>query len=431
MAKRVYGVDEATLNLPGAHDRDKPRGALHAIYPGLWWRTTVEGPVVWERNPPRDKRTGRRPPPERLEGARTWQEAVDLYLERKTKPAEAVLLRGDVKVTDVSTAWLATYELKVERKRAKRKSLKTYGDHVRLHIDPWFGKTLIKDVDEDTLHAFFAHLTTEKGLAEQTQCGIMGVLGHLVRHARTKRWISGNPFDLCNADLLPQQQPGKPGRVLREHEVERLLANISLLHHDAVEVLAYTGMRINELTGLKWRDVSLADPTARAYLRVVSQLDRVDGEYVQAELGPKGRATATTNHSVRKIVLFDRARDALLRQLKREIDKGFGNDDDWVFTTSPYHGGTASGLPVLASNLRRSVYLAAKRAGLEHVKPHDLRHSAASTLAAAGVPVNQAAAFLGHTPKTYYQTYVKPFEDERELLDTAERVEAFGWGQAA
>jgi integrase len=48
------------------------------------------------------------------------------------------------------------------------------------------------------------------------------------------------------------------------------------------------------------------------------------------------------------------------------------------------------------ANLRRSLRQVTDRAGLGRRHPHELRHSAASLLSAAGVPLEEVADVLGH-----------------------------------
>ena len=58
---------------------------------------------------------------------------------------------------------------------------------------------------------------------------------------------------------------------------------------------------------------------------------------------------------------------------------------------------TLSGEPVDPRNLQRSVQIASKRAGLSKVSPHTLRHSAATTMLEAGIPIHVVSRQLGHS----------------------------------
>lgn len=66
-----------------------------------------------------------------------------------------------------------------------------------------------------------------------------------------------------------------------------------------------------------------------------------------------------------------------------------------------------TGDPLLCynNNLNRDFKRACCLAGLGHVRPHDLRHTFASGLAMAGVPLNTIRELLGHATMTMTLRY--------------------------
>jgi integrase len=65
-----------------------------------------------------------------------------------------------------------------------------------------------------------------------------------------------------------------------------------------------------------------------------------------------------------------------------------------------------AGKPV--KSVKRGLGVAAKRAGLGHVSPHDLRRSAAIHMAEDGVSISEIAQFLGHSnERICYQAYAR------------------------
>src|SRR5690606_26795374 len=55
-------------------------------------------------------------------------------------------------------------------------------------------------------------------------------------------------------------------------------------------------------------------------------------------------------------------------------------------------------------DIKKGFAAAVKRANLEDVTPHDLRHSAAVWMAEQGIPMDEIAQFLGHTdPRITYR----------------------------
>ena len=55
------------------------------------------------------------------------------------------------------------------------------------------------------------------------------------------------------------------------------------------------------------------------------------------------------------------------------------------------------GSPFRIGQLHEKLWGACRRAGLREIRWHDLRHSFASQLAAAGVPLRQVQEWLGHS----------------------------------
>ena len=75
--------------------------------------------------------------------------------------------------------------------------------------------------------------------------------------------------------------------------------------------------------------------------------------------------------------------------------------------TQPLVFNTTVGTPLDPSKIRRAFKALAKRAGLgDDWHPHELRHSNASLLSAAGVPIEQISDLLGHSEsRTTERTY--------------------------
>jgi len=111
--------------------------------------------------------------------------------------------------------------------------------------------------------------------------------------------------------------------------------------------------------------------------------------------------------------------DALRRhrtlQIAERVKVGalWSNPDDLVFTTTV-------GGPIDPNNLRRTFAGITESVGLGHWHPHELRHSAASIMSAAGVPLERIADVLGHdgTRMTaqIYRHAVAPTIDDAAIM---------------
>jgi integrase len=109
-------------------------------------------------------------------------------------------------------------------------------------------------------------------------------------------------------------------------------------------------------------------------------------------------ANPKTKRGRRKIVLTPFATAALHEHHKRQLEERMRVADMWqeagyVFTTPL---GAPLGAPLYASGARKAYYRLIKQAGLQRIRPHDLRHSAATLLLLRGVPVKVVSEMLGH-----------------------------------
>jgi integrase len=146
----------------------------------------------------------------------------------------------------------------------------------------------------------------------------------------------------------------------------------------ALYVLALTtGMRQGELLALAWDDIGEGTVTVRATLA------RIDGEWLRLE--PK------TERGRRTVVLTSEASTALAEHRRRMAGE---RTPAWR-----YHGlvfTTARGEPIHGPNLIKPLRAYLASLGLPPITWHDLRHSAASVMLAAGVPLRVIADILGH-----------------------------------
>ena len=69
-----------------------------------------------------------------------------------------------------------------------------------------------------------------------------------------------------------------------------------------------------------------------------------------------------------------------------------------------------------ADRFRTALTRACKNAGVPGMSPHDLRHRRATLWHLPGVPVAEAAAWLGHSPNEHLRTYAHAsLVDRREI----------------
>lgn len=210
-------------------------------------------------------------------------------------------------------------------------------------------------------------------LTEVSPAYARGCLVALIACLAAARRLGVLHTDPC-AGVIPPRAPKAERAWLRQPEVDHLLAVAAAAQPDLVLLwtLAVTaGLRRGELAGLRWQDVDLRE----GVIAVRQQRVEASGQARFSELKAKG--------SRRSVPLIPRALAALTAQHART---GGG---DLVFARAD-----GTGWPVHLLDVRWRTLKAL--AGYPAVRLHDLRHTAASLMLAAGVPLVVVSRVLGH-----------------------------------
>jgi integrase len=250
---------------------------------------------------------------------------------------------------------------------------------VNNHIKPVLGGVKLKRLNSVHLQSFYRNRVDAR-LSGSTVHKMHDILRRGL--AQAVKWHLV-PRNAAEAATPPRPDP-KEMQALSVDEARRLLESAGEDRLEALYVLAiHTGMRQGELLALSWQDVDLENAVAS----VRRTLTRSGGKVVFGK--PK------TKKSRRSIRLTPQAVEALRVHLKRQLQdiEILGDryqDQGLVFTTN-------TGAPINPSNLRqRSFASLLKRAGLPHMRFHDLRHTCATLLLSRGVHPKLVQELLDH-----------------------------------
>jgi integrase len=255
-----------------------------------------------------------------------------------------------------------------------------YERMIRLHINPEVGTIRIARLTPQALSRLYRTLL-DRGLAPKTVRLVHALLHRALRQAVRWRIVAVNV-----ADAVDAPRAGRPEfRTLSPEEADRLMEAARPDRFHGLFVLAIaSGMREAELLGLRWSDLDFEHSS----LSVRQQAMRVKGRWLFTE--PK------TSKGRRVISLPPFAVEALRQHRVRHAEERLGmgkawEDHDLVF---PNHAGR----PVEKQNLlRRHFWPLLERAGLPHIRFHDLRHTAATLLLSEGVHPKVVQERLGHS----------------------------------
>jgi len=289
------------------------------------------------------------------------------HIERTLRPPPPKVT-GRVTFKAFAERWATIYPARARNRATTRREKEI---HLRLHLVPALGRCRLEDIRGEVLDTFVAQLESRRRRAEGADArplsekSVRNVLATLRRIlASAVEW-----GELASVPAMPKVKvPDPPWDWYRRDESERLFAAARSDEERALLMFAVkTGARAGEQLALEWTDLDFA-----AHL-VVFRRSRPC--HIQ-ETGP------TKSGHERRVPLSPQ-----LEQLLRKVRHLRG---PLVFCRS-------SGLPLSVYQLHEHIWWCARKAGLRELTWHELRHSFASQLVSAGVPLRQVQEWLGHS----------------------------------
>jgi integrase len=242
-----------------------------------------------------------------------------------------------------------------------------------LHAKDRIAGISLEKFDNDSVRDLFSHLSSKKvaqATIQKVGVAMRRALNVAIKEGRYRR---ANPFAMVG---IPRHT-AKEKSVMTPAQARAFVAAAHGNRYEAAWILMLTaGTRLGETFGLEWKDVDLK----RRTVTVRQALVEVRGYTQITEPKTKG--------SRRTIDIGSTAIDALRRRKKDAAKEEHGSS--FVFVTP---GGTHP----RRSNLRRdNLNPIAKKAKVEGVTPHGLRHTSATMSLIAGTSPKTVAARLGH-----------------------------------
>lgn len=331
---------------------------------------------------------------------RDWHDGFATRKEAERALAEIVKRKQDGDYRSPDRITLADYLndrwLPLKKSQLSRSTFDSYRNNVRLHVAPRIGSIQLRQLQPEDLDTLYAELLVDGklngaggGLAPKTVRNIHGMIRKALADAHRKGTVLRNVADLADP---PKVRNGGA----RDHQVwsaDELRGFLGVIEDSVwfapIYLKANTGMRRGELLGLTWRNLDLDE----ARLVVDQQLLSVDYE---AEIGAPKTSTS------RRTIDLDPRTVAVLRtwrrvQLEQQMSSGTRNDDDFVFTHP-------DGGPVHPDRFSKVWDQLVAEHGIRRIRLHDLRHTHASILLKANVPVKVVSERLGHSSPAFTMT---------------------------
>jgi integrase len=332
--------------------------------------------------------------------------------------------------------YLTNRWLPIQKSRVRPSTFDVYRRNVDLHVLPALGRRRLDKLTVDDVDLFYAALLTEgrrkgrgrraggsrgtpsgtkSGLSPKTVRNIHVMLNKALGDAQRKGFVVRNVVALADAPTLKNRQEGS----IKAWDADQLRMFLDAVGghrlHPAFHLAAYTGMRRGEVLGLRWCDVDLDAGRVSVRQALVS----VAYEVVVSDV-----KTATG----RRTIDLDPITVDVLRgwRAARIEEKGGAEpqseelvfvkpDGSWIHPHS------------FSQVLDRKV----AKLAVPTISLHDLRHTHATLLLKAGVPVKVVSERLGHANVAFtmsvYQHVLPGMQAEAaatfaKLLRTGNRV---------
>lgn len=285
--------------------------------------------------------------------------------------------------------WFHTWLFEFRIHDLKPSSFERYESIYRNYIEGSpIGKMKLKDLRPANIQSYYNTLL-ENNMSVSTLHTINKFLKTCLNEAVKQNYI---PRNYCNSVKLPKETKTESYEVFTLEEQEKFLKAIQGHKYElAFKLNLGTGLRLGELLALKWTDIDFINNT----LNVNKSIKRVtfinkEGkrENKIIEQTPK---TETSNRTVpipeniiKELKLY------MKKQSKSKKDNEFYNDNDYIFCDK-------LGNPLDPKLLPRNFKSVLKKADIRQIKYHSLRHTYATRLFEAGVPIKTVQALLGHS----------------------------------
>ena len=291
----------------------------------------------------------------------------------------------------LTSRWLPT-----QRSQLRPSTFDSYERNLKLHVIPTIGRVPLQKLTPEDLDSLYARLLEsgrrdgKGGLSVKTVRYVHLILHKALKDALRKGSVLRNVADAADPPKLSSAKRPEI-RVWEAHELRHFLSLIEP-HRlgTAFHVSSHTGMRRGELLGLRWMDIDFEASRLSVRQAVISVAYDLQLSEVKTSNG-------------RRTIDLDRRTIAVLeawRKRRDEEHRMLGTPrrrDELVFCH-------ADAMPTHPDVFSQIFDRTVARSGLPIITLHDLRHTHATLLLRAGVPIKVVSERLGHASPSFTMT---------------------------
>lgn len=333
-----------------------------------------------------------------------------------------IKISKNITVRDLYKKW------KVLKQGLKDNTFKNYQYLYEYFVDDNLGNVLIKNLKKSDIRSFYNYLAEERNVKVNTIDNIHTVLHQVLDLAVDDDYILKNPSDNALKELKQSRTNGKKSRkalTLAEQNLfeDFLRTNNKYKGWDPIFItMLWTGLRVGEVTGLRWDDIDFNNNTISVNHTLVYYQTRTERGCDFTVNTPKtkaGERTVPLLPKVKEALKMEKQRQTELEISCRVVINGFTN---FIFLNrfgDLYHQGTLNkalkriirdcNFSVLDGKINSEVTL-------PNFSNHSLRHTFTTRMVEAGTNLKAMQDILGHSDiSTTMNIYAEASKDLKEI----------------
>ncbi|MBL1229754.1 site-specific integrase [Enterococcus sp. BWB1-3] len=290
-----------------------------------------------------------------------------------------------------TSEWFTYWLHKVVKNRVKPSTWSSYESKIRNHIIPFLGRKKLNQLERTDVMALIEFLLSQ-GYSINMVKTILTILKNSLNYAAVNGHLNKYPYK--NIVLPSIKRKGIRSLSVEEQKAleEAAFRNT---YYSAVIISLATGMRIGEISGLRWEDIDFT----REIISVNRTLQRIpDPDNQNTTMIIMGEPK--TKSSLRKIPLAVNLKNYLVKLKKSSYSE---------YVVSCSEGFTEP--RVINYHFKKLL----KYTGIRNINFHCLRHTFATRCVENGADIASLSKILGHTSiKLTLDTYTDSFWEKRK-----------------
>lgn len=337
--------------------------------------------------------------------------------KQKEKLEDAIIENYKLRRNNTFAWWFDSWKQKQISFAVSDNTIARYErDYRRFFEGSDFEKMDIRTMNEEDITAFMVQTVKKKNLKEKAGNALWGYVSGVYKHARVKKFIQENPCEYVEkksySRFFNRDYKSIEERTVNDNDLEKLIRELhnsqikkpQYIPSYAVELAIYTGMRVGEISGLRWENIC----SDKGYILINTSEKFNEKKKIWYTEGTK-------TGKERRFPLSDEIISLLERTKKAEMKYGYVGE--FVFQNENGRVNTRS--------ISHCIRYRCKKAGIEEKCIHAVRRTFNSKMKMAGASSTVAASLLGHSERVNESNYtydISQMEYKREIVSEISKI---------